>query len=55
MPNKKDNCPIPAKKAKESENVETDDRISEEEQSRLDEELLMAAKECFIIMHSSTL
>ena len=38
-------CPIPAKKAK---NDETDDRI-EDEQSKLDEELLSAAKECFIL------
>ena len=37
-------CSIPAKKAK---SVETDDRI-EDEQSKLDEELLLAAKECFI-------
>ena len=36
-------CPIPAKKAK-SDEPETDDRISEEEQSKLDEELLLAAK-----------
>ena len=39
------NCPIPAKKAKSDE---TDDRI-EDEQSKLDEELLLAAKECFIL------
>ena len=38
-------CPIPAKKAKSDE---TDDRI-EDEQSKLDEELLLAAKECFIL------
>ena len=39
------NCPIPAKKAKSDD---TDDRI-EDEQSKLDEELLLAAKECFIL------
>ena len=38
-------CPIPLKKAKSDE---TDDRI-EDEQSKLDEELLLAAKECFIL------
>ena len=38
-------CPIPSKKAKSDE---TDDRI-EDEQSKLDEELLLAAKECFIL------
>ena len=38
-------CPIPAKKAKSDE---TDDRV-EDEQSKLDEELLLAAKECFIL------
>ena len=42
-------CPIPAKKAKNDEiNTEKDDRISEEEQSKLDEQLLLAAKERFI-------
>ena len=40
-------CPIPAKKAKNDDN-ESDDRISEEEQSKLDEQLLLAAKERFI-------
>ena len=40
-------CPIPAKKAK-NDDTETDDRISEEQQSKLDEQLLLAAKECFI-------
>ena len=44
-------CPIPAKKAK-SDETETDDRISEEEQSKLDEELLLAAKERFILEFS---
>ena len=37
-------CPIPAKKAKSDE---TDDRV-EDEQSKLDEELLLAAKECLV-------
>ena len=45
MTKDKSTCPIPAKKAKSDE---TDDRI-EDEQSKLDEELLLAAKECFIL------
>ena len=45
MTKEESTCPIPAKKAKSDE---TDDRI-EDEQSKLDEELLLAAKECFIL------